>query len=362
MEKDEETLEKEHFFRILNAFKYYRTYSLRRVENAEKNYRQLPQEHQKMISHFVNHLNTIRACIDHNYEIIKLIIKDTENIFENKNHTERQNGEPIKPIPPTGFDMDKVKTTLKQFVRDWSELGKEERRCCYEPVINEILKRFPPHLCNPVDVTVLVPGAGLGRLAFELAKLGYSCQGNEWSLFMLFASNFVLNKCKDRNCFRLYPWVHQWTNNESNSDQVEAVTFPDINPSDLPENSNFSMAAGDFLEVYKDPDSWDCVSTVFFIDTAHNIIQYIETIWTILKPGGIWVNLGPLLYHYADIPNEMSIELSYEDVKNIIKQTGFVYEKEETKIKTTYTQNPKSMLNYEYSSLFFVVRKPAAES
>ncbi|KAK3599760.1 hypothetical protein CHS0354_037241 [Potamilus streckersoni] len=321
MEKDEETLEKEHFFRILNAFKYYRTYSLRRVENAEKNYRQLPQEHQKMISHFVNHLNTVRACIDHNYEIIKLIIKDTENIFENKNHTEMQNGEPIKPVPPTGFDMDKVKTTLKQFVRDWSELGKEERRCCYEPVINEILKRFPPHLCNPGDVTVLVPGAGLGRLAFELAKLGYSCQGNEWSLFMLFASNFVLNKCKDRNCFRLYPWVHQWTNNESNSDQVEAVTFPDINPSELPENSNFSMAAGDFLEVYKDP--------------------------------------GPLLYHYADIPNEMSIELSYEDVKNIIKQAGFVYEKEETKIKTTYTQNPKSMLNYEYNSLFFVVRKPA---
>ena len=44
------------------------------------------------------------------------------------------------------------------------------------------------------DVQVLVPGAGLGRLAFEIAKRGYSCQGNEFSLFMLFASNFVLNK------------------------------------------------------------------------------------------------------------------------------------------------------------------------
>ena len=47
---------------------------------------------------------------------------------------------------------------------------------------------------DPSSVTVLVPGAGLGRLAFEIARLGYSCQGNEWSLFMLFASNFVLNK------------------------------------------------------------------------------------------------------------------------------------------------------------------------
>ncbi len=42
---------------------------------------------------------------------------------------------------------------------------------------------------------VLVPGAGLGRLAFEIARRGFNCQGNEFSLFMLFASNFVLNKC-----------------------------------------------------------------------------------------------------------------------------------------------------------------------
>lgn len=47
---------------------------------------------------------------------------------------------------------------------------------------------------KPSDVHILVPGAGLGRLAFEIAKRGYTCQGNEFSLFMLFASNFVLNK------------------------------------------------------------------------------------------------------------------------------------------------------------------------
>ena len=44
------------------------------------------------------------------------------------------------------------------------------------------------------QIEILVPGAGLGRLAYELAKLGFACEGNEFSLFMLFASNFVLNK------------------------------------------------------------------------------------------------------------------------------------------------------------------------
>jgi hypothetical protein len=47
---------------------------------------------------------------------------------------------------------------------------------------------------NAKSVNILVPGAGLGRLAHEFARRGYNCQGNEWSLFMLLCSNFVLNK------------------------------------------------------------------------------------------------------------------------------------------------------------------------
>lgn len=50
------------------------------------------------------------------------------------------------------------------------------------------------YFSDPSKINVLVPGAGLGRLAYEIAKRGYTCQGNEFSLFMLFASYFVLNK------------------------------------------------------------------------------------------------------------------------------------------------------------------------
>lgn len=41
-------------------------------------------------------------------------------------------------------------------------------------------------------------------------------------------------------------------------------------------------------------DSWDCVVTCYFIDTAHSVIAYIENISKILKPGGYWINLGKL--------------------------------------------------------------------
>ena len=36
-----------------------------------------------------------------------------------------------------------------------------------------------------------------------------------------------------------------------------------------------------------------------------------------------------------------------------------VFQKEETHIKTSYTQNPKSMLQYSYDSVMFVVKKPS---
>jgi len=35
----------------------------------------------------------------------------------------------------------------------------------------------------------------------------------------------------------------------------------------------------------------------------------------LLHAGGVWINLGPLLYHYSDIPGENSIEPCYDMVK-----------------------------------------------
>jgi hypothetical protein len=64
---------------------------------------------------------------------------------------------------------------------------------------------------------------------------------------------------------------------------------------------DFSMVAGEFVEVYsKQPDQWDCIVTCFFLDTAHNVMEYLECISKILKKGGLWVNIGPLLYHYSE--------------------------------------------------------------
>ncbi|XP_046871747.1 carnosine N-methyltransferase [Hypomesus transpacificus] len=355
--EEEAKLERQHFWKVIDAFRYYRIHVQERVKRAESQYRSLPQHHQMLLPAVPSNLARIQYCVDHNQDVLQAIVLNCVHMFENMEYGEEDDLRKVRPS--TTFDMDKLKSTIKQFVRDWSETGQAERDSCYLPLIQEVQRLFPSDQYDLSKVSVLVPGAGLGRLAWEIARLGYVCQGNEWSFFMLFSSNFVLNRCDKVNSFTLYPWIHQFSNIKRSADQTRPITFPDVNPQSLPPTSDFSMVAGDFQEVYTEPESWDCVATCFFIDTAHNIVDYIETIWNILKPGGVWINLGPLLYHFENMANELSIELSYEDVRAAIIKYGFDMEVERESVHTTYTENACSMLKYLYDCVFFVARKPA---
>lgn len=135
-------------------------------------------------------------------------------------------------------------------------------------------------------------------------------------------------------------------------DHLETAWIPDVAPRDhVPPRADFSMCAGEFVEVrwlglklglkrrrhcsafssrtlcapfqvYGLPSAavppearvFDGVLTSFFLDTAKNVLVYIKTIAKVLRRGGLWANIGPLLYHYAEMPHEMSIELSAEEV------------------------------------------------
>uniref|UniRef100_A0A3Q4HH96 carnosine N-methyltransferase n=1 Tax=Neolamprologus brichardi TaxID=32507 RepID=A0A3Q4HH96_NEOBR len=318
------------------------------VKRAERQFQSLPQHHQDLLPHVLSNLARIGQCADHNQEVLQAIVHHSLHMFENMEYGERD----LRKIRPSStFDMDKLKSTIKQFVRDWSESGQAERDSCYKPIIQEIQRLFPSDQYDVSKVSVLVPGAGLGRLAWEIARLGYMCQGNEWSFFMLFSSNFVLNRCEKVNALTLYPWIHQFSNNKRSSDQTRPIRFPDVNPQSLSLNADFSMVAGDFVEVYNDIH--------FYIYKKHNIIDSNFSMWMYNKICSLVTSLGPLLYHFENMANELSVELSYEDIRTAMVRFGFHIEVEKESMQTTYTENDRSMLRYVYDCAYFVVRKPA---
>lgn len=297
-------------------------------------------------------------------------------------------------------DLDKAHSTIKQFYRDWSREGYERE---VKPVLEIVLDDLKSMTNVEEGVSVLLPGAGLGRLLVELSLAGYDVEGNEISYHQLFALNYVLNYAQTAEQFRLYPFVTTFTNKLSRSDQLRCVKVPDVHArtaiSERTRESSLAggrvqrpgsirMSAGDFITSYSTAEAegpFDAVVTVYFIDTAPNLISYIETVRHALRDGAVWINVGPLLWHFKDrvvkqtqdgtdtdmsgqgqdsqpargIDELGSFELTNDEVLDLISRMGFEIVKQEVLESShgSYMEDPSSMLQSRYRSSHWVARK-----
>jgi Ni2+-binding GTPase involved in maturation of urease and hydrogenase len=68
---------------------------------------------------------------------------------------------------------------------------------------------------------------------------------------MILTTKFLRNKTQRANEFKIHPYIQQYTNNACFDDQIFEVTFPDVNPRDLPKEAIFAENHGEFLATYK---------------------------------------------------------------------------------------------------------------
>ncbi|KAK9841240.1 hypothetical protein WJX74_002413 [Apatococcus lobatus] len=366
-ESQEEREERDALDRIICAFRSYKVDTEAEIVRWEHNYRRLSKEHRRLLSRQPEKFRQTRQCIEVNMFFIKSLLMslDSEDSMPLSNGSKAPDA-PTRRTSPS--DCEKVRYVLKNMMRDWGAEGAAERSQSYGKVVAELKKRLLPSGASPPlqkPPRVLVPGAGLGRLCVDIASLGCEAQGNEFSYFMLLASSFIMNQASKKDQYTIHPWLHQSCNQLSDTNQLRPVRIPDVCvPDMLPAPGLLSMVAGDFAEVYSRPDqaeAFDAVVTCFFLDTAHNILEYMEVLRHVLKPGGLWINLGPLLYHWADshmyLPDdELSIEVSLEDVERVAAELGFVTERRDM-VTAAYAANVKSMLHSTYRCAFWTMRK-----
>ncbi|KAK0184523.1 N2227-like protein-domain-containing protein [Armillaria mellea] len=391
--------EKRHFSNVIATFHKYTQYSLTANNRRRRDLFTLPKADQDLLASlgYKEKLNLVDDAILANAAFLNQIVANPEifghdvddedgaiESLEPVGHSRSHDTEHAhshshshshgshngfhsnpKPYKPSDFDMDKLRSTLKQFVRDWSEEGKEEREACYGPMKDALLYHFASSSDEDrKKLRVLIPGAGLGRLAYDVAKLGFACQGNEFSHYMLLASFFILNRTDEIKKYTIYPYVHSFSNVYSRSTMLRAISIPDVLPSDLPPGSDFSLVAGDFEEIYW--QSKFCPLTTLSTNSIHlqiakNIVNYMRIIHRILAPGGVWINLGPLLWHFENNnTNDPSVELDLKEVKALARTIGFELRNEST-VDTTYTNNSEGMLGYVYHAAFWTATKIQAE-
>ncbi|KAK5149081.1 N2227-like protein-domain-containing protein [Cryomyces antarcticus] len=407
--------EKSVLYAALDSFYQYRSAAHYQITHVRRErFYSLPSAHWELLAappfSIISNLDAVNDAIDTNADISEAIHRTAQESFGlGLNSTDWMGS-------TTQSDMDRTRSTLRQIYRDWSAEALPERHACFTPVLRALNNE---HVSTPDAqkgrIRVLVPGAGLGRLVFELCAAGYDVEGNEISYHQLFASNFLLNQTQRAEQFVLFPWALTFSNHVSRADQLQKVMVPDVHPAtalaaasewmDVHAFERLNMTAGDFCVLYKGEEhrnSFDAVATVFFINTAPNLIAYIETIKNCLKPGGIWINLGPLLWHWEsgvpparqdmgkDDANEVKgdargakervdtesgsasgqkprdlgigeagvVELTDDEVMRLVEHCGFASEQHEVgKIATGYVQDPKSMLQNVYRPSFWVARK-----
>ena len=200
---------------------------------------------------------------------------------------------------------------------------------------------------NGHDLRVLIPGAGLGRLAFEVSTcrdliengVVPKVEANDSSVTMIFATQNVMKMLQqqqqqgEQNQLQsaIFPFVSDPQVNEIDArKRFEMEVFPDecaigsyqrYYELTGEEHPNLSFTVGDFVSIYSQEtkeSQYDVVATSFFIDTATNIYEYIFIIKHLLDSNGIWVNCGPTQWHPCAL-----LRPTVEQLKDMLQLAGF---------------------------------------
>lgn len=212
-------------------------------------------------------------------------------------------------------DRVSVSQSLKHFVRDWSTSAQAEREDTLPCILGTMQSLFPKRPGS--NVKVLLPGSGLGRLGHEVASLGgFDVTVNERSMYMNLAYRFL--EANPRPGLKsLHPFIDSWSHHATNADMFRGVSFPDVRVN----GSAVVLVEGDLVSEFQGRrGEYDSVITHFFIDTARNVMSYFDTIHATLKPGGYWVNFGPLLWGTAPF-----VQLSLDEIVAITQSMGFEF-------------------------------------
>ncbi|AAS51143.1 ACL085Cp [Eremothecium gossypii ATCC 10895] len=378
----------------LNSFWNYREYALDEFWRPRmRRWRGLSEHQKRMIPWYERYLQQVHDAILANSQFYHSLVAHSVDAWEVDKAPDEW------PIP-TIADMQKTVLIFTQLVREWSVECNDERSVLLSRMAAFMDEAYPR---ERDQVSILVPGAGLGRVVVDLVRMGFRTEGNELSYHMLLVSRYLLNG--SISCFQhqLYPFVHSFSNQTSRQSQLRAVQVPDMTIyMEVGNDCLMSMSAGSFVDLYgpnlnirqsgyysNDPrmrniraeaaSSKHVVVTNFFIDTGMNVLDYMETIQHVLKPGGHWVNFGPLLYHFetdhhceetanfdpltgvvSDVREEpvKGLELSQEDILSTATSVfGFKLLRHEKNIKCGYGSNNAEMTMLKYTCNFWVLQK-----
>lgn len=328
MEKTKDDVE---IKKIMVAFWFYSSYCQFIVDSMVKNYTSIEPKYLTKLSFTVNDkLQKIGDGVNLNQNFFN----DIADFYANEFYKVEVNECYLRFF--LGSEEPFIrKMFLLSLVREWADEGKEERDLSFGQTIKE-LKNFYDYENKELmekGVKVLVPGCRFCRMVYELGKLGYKVEGNESNLFYSLVDDYFFNHSK-MNQFQICPRIHSFCSSYTEDSVTRRYSVPNADiQKDLQnvKEGDLTFNKGEFFKVYKDKsEMFDAVVTIFGMENTINIIQYIDTVYNILKKGGVWINFGGLNYSYSS--SGYGIDLTWDELKKVIINFGFEIKREETPV------------------------------
>jgi carnosine N-methyltransferase len=199
--------------------------------------------------------------------------------------------------------------------------------------------------------SVLVLGAGAGRVAWDLRQLYDQVFATDMSLIAAYHFYQLLNE--DVEFFELSA-----NNLRRSTDGVRrhiASLKPPSHDGGAPSScDNFSYFIGNARNIPLPDNSISAIISIYFTDLIplRNLLPEVKRT---LKKGGLFVHLGPLEYHFVDLNDS----LAADEIKTFFAANNFsaIYE---TEISATYLRSSASMSARLFDNWFFVARKDVA--
>lgn len=194
----------------------------------------------------------------------------------------------------------RINESLSHICRDWSPAFHQE----LNPIISYIESQLAsiPNINSKKNMLV-IPGCGVGYIPYYFAKRypNLQVQSIEWSNFMYICNQFVLNHGED---IEISPFNQYYSNQTNLNNQTRSMSIPlrQIKTNNV-EINNLTSLWGDFRNYIPNVTESQVdniiVVSVYFLDTAENVFQYLESIESLRQYCGQnlhWINVGPLKY------------------------------------------------------------------
>lgn len=287
----EEELEYNHWYDVMRTFLMYSDFSLFEINERKKHLQHLNPTFKPLLPSLTfSKFDSLLSATHTNQHFFNSVVQFQDYGFTSRSMKSREvikhHGKVIHIN-----QQHRNQAVLHSLVREWSLNGLNERNVTFTPLLTALQSKLPVTSSNLYTQRVLVPGCGLARLPLEIASLGYACEANEYSMFMLTVSHFILNSSLPSSSLQIFPWIDRVSNIVNLTDVLQPVVVPDVCPMDLLTSNpltasfeerddalfhRFSMAAGNFVELYgeeKQKEQWDAIVTCFFLDTAPVVME-----------------------------------------------------------------------------------------